>query len=187
LGEAETYARSLGVKDVDFGGSLEIANAVNRGLSLVVLAGLSIVPKIEATAAPYDNDPKAPLRLAGFRERDQTLVVNPLARPWSGHGIAAETQMMRRARFWSTADPAHFVFHEIGHFLVYDHLSARDYLKLSGYQWHPSELGIAAKVSSRATRDALEFIGEVFAALMAKRPLDQDVIDLYSRLGGVKP
>jgi hypothetical protein len=35
--------------------------------------------------------------------------------------------------------------------------------------------------------NAVKFISEVFAALMAKRPLDRDVIDLYLRLGGVKP
>lgn len=175
------------MKDIDFGGSLEIADAVNRGLSRVVQAGLSIVPKIEVTAAPYVNDPRASLRLAGFRESDRALIVNPLARPWGRRGIAAESQLMRRAKYWLTDDQDHFVFHEIGHFLVYDHLGARDYLKLGGYQWHPADLTIASAVSTRATLDALEFIGEAFSALMAKRPLHQDAIDLYLRLGGVKP
>ncbi len=59
VAEAEAFARALGVRDVEFGGSLEIANSVNRGLSRVVQVGLPIVPKIEVTAAPYLNDPRA--------------------------------------------------------------------------------------------------------------------------------
>ncbi len=146
LPQAEAFARALGVKDIDFGGSLEIANAVNRGLSRVVQAGLSIVPKIEVSTAPYGNLPKPALRLAGFRELDRALVVNPLARPWGGHGIAAEAVIMYGMGFWSTDDADHFVFHEIGHFLLYDRLSHRDYLKLQAYQLQPAELAIAARV-----------------------------------------
>lgn len=187
LTQAEAFARALGVRDVDFGGSLEIANAVNRGLSRVIQAGLSIVPKIEVTATPYVNDPRASLRLAGYREIDQALIVNPLARPWGGHGIAFEARMMYQLGFLSTDDPDHFVFHEIGHFLIHDRLSSRDYLRLGGYQWHPAELAVAAKVSGRAKTNALEFLGEVFAILMIGWPIDQDVLDLHVRLGGIKP
>jgi hypothetical protein len=42
----------------------------------------------------------------------------------------------------------------------------------------------AGKVSERAIRNMEEFLAEVRAARMAGRRFNQDVLDLYERLGG---
>ena len=45
------HLTGAGRADVNFGGSLEIANAVDQGFASVQ-AGLAIVPKIEVTGRP---------------------------------------------------------------------------------------------------------------------------------------
>jgi hypothetical protein len=107
----------------------EIANNMNESLDAVRVRGVLDVPnRIETCQlyftetntrgqvwAAYVHDPLAlpPLRSNWMRMR-RAIITNP--RPeWAN--VAREVQAMHQGGYFSTGDPHHLFYHEIGHFL----------------------------------------------------------------------
>lgn len=86
--------------------------------------------------------------------------------------------------WFSSRHPQHVIHHEVGHALHARALGRQAFTDTLEKFDNMPDLTTARKVSSYASSDKGEFVAEVYAALVAGRPLDDDVRLLYDRLGG---
>ena len=95
--------------------------------------------------------------------------------------VAAEQQKLFDNGWLSSNDPNHVIWHELGHAKSMSQMSLWDRNMLRSMKM-PQFKAVARKVSEYGSDNGLEFIAETFAALRAGRILDQDVLDMYSKL-----
>jgi hypothetical protein len=197
---AEAFARTLGVREVSYGGRIDIANVCNHGLLLVSGHGVpmpsAVFVKERFTRDEMEDPDEMAYYFAGFSNRPGEIYINGDHPAWLD--LVA---VMRRARAnhdLSTGDPRHPIVHELGELAV--HLSVgperfdplhESYLQDEAEFRRMGESGVlddlADVVSDRAILNHSEFVAEVFAALMLGRTelLDNDaVIGAYTRFGG---
>jgi hypothetical protein len=110
----------------------------------------------------------------------RAIITNP--RPeWAN--VVREVQAMHQGGYFSTGDPHHLFYHEMGHFLWRtDHPTRNQVADAQAFGAALS--GISRQISGRATTNVPEFVSEVFAQLVVGTPLDPVVEQLYRQLGG---
>jgi hypothetical protein len=86
--------------------------------------------------------------------------------------------------WFSSRNAQHAIHHEVGHALHARSLGRSAFVDLAERFDNMPDLLTARKVSSYASTNRQEFVAETYAALVAGRPLDDDVKRLYDRLGG---
>jgi SPP1 gp7 family putative phage head morphogenesis protein len=191
MASIERRVLDLGAKSADFGGRPDIAGAVAADLEDLAQRGVAPPdhvrvsgPAFEAWAKQTGQNP-ADL-IAAFASRRQTgetyLVANPLSAYWADRATFAATEQARG--YWSSADPAHGVRHEMGH--LSQHRQAPE-IYAANAPLSAADRIIALRVSAYAGDDGREFVAETFAALLAGREFDEEVMQLYRQLGGFEP
>ena len=120
---------------------------------------------------------------ADSRSGDTYLFINPIDPYWLQPKRIAEQQY--QSGYWSTNQPFHAIYHEIGHLAHYKNSTAM-YTSISGHVFDSQDRLIAAKMSSYAIESPREFVAEVFARLATGGAVDADVMMLYASLGGAK-
>lgn len=96
------------------------------------------------------------------------------------------------SRGWASPDPDGVLIHELGHVLFGAQAAAITRKCQVGTLSLPAMTikhgrDAVMSVSEYAAQDPQEFVAEVFRALICKRVLSQDSIDLYKFLGGELP
>lgn len=86
---------------------------------------------------------------------------------------------------WCTDQPHHVVIHELGH-LAHYRQDAAAYRAALDKVWTAEELSIARRVSAYAAESPREFVAEVFVLLTLGKPIADDVLSLYQKLGGMQ-
>jgi len=189
--QAEQEALKLGVKSVDYRKSLDIANDVNDVIAKLVPTGIIPPDLVKIDDAPFAlwaqqygfnlDDMQA-----AFSPNQQTgesrLFLNPSSSYWANKAAYAKQQ--QQTGYWSTGDPDHAIWHELGHLMHYQNSPSayQSQMALS-----PADTLVAGKVSGYAQDGVREFIAETFAALSLGRAFTNDVLNLYQVLGGILP
>jgi hypothetical protein len=189
--QAEQEALKMGVKAVDYQQRLDIANIVNDALDVAVKRGISSPDHLKADVRYFTNWAQSlgvslqdlPAAFTFSRKTGKTLIyLNPQATYWSNP--AAEVLQEYQAQRWSSDDPNHAIWHELGHLMFFRQAST---VYWKNPLLDPLEIPIAAQVSQYATQSLREFIAETFAALLAGRNMPANVLSLYQQHGGVIP
>jgi hypothetical protein len=113
----------------------------------------------------------------------KAVVLNPAAPEWDD--MAGFVREQKARNYYSTDDPCHVIYHEIGHLqLATDHPDL-----FRGQKWVREFLKdrkhLVGKVSERSLAGHKEFVAEVFAQLVVgKKPPDPAVMALYKKYGG---
>jgi hypothetical protein len=206
IGVAETFARTLGVGFVRFHDPNpawnnapvieEIANNTNEALDGLQVRGILDVPRrIETERKFFEEAGRQltawavyihnPMSLTGLQSNwmhlNRALLLNP--RPeWVNVGQVVTA--MHQAGYLSTADLHHFVYHEMGHFLLdqdrpHRNRAADDQVLLAALP------AIRPYISDRAALASAEFVAEVFSQLVVGvQPVSSQVLMLYQQFGG---
>jgi hypothetical protein len=191
--EAQKQALDLGIKAVNYAGRLDIAKEVNIVLSEFKQRGFPLPDNVLINENAFirwaEHKKENPENLiAAFttdsKQIETYLVLNPLYPHWNDLSIDAKHNF--DTRYWSTDNRNHILHHEFGHFMHYvqDKLL---YKTLIGATFTENDLLIAKKVSNYATDNHAEFVAEVFAKLLSGASVDDDVMQLYTKLKGYKP
>ena len=161
------------------------AKVVDAGLLRVAERGFDLpkrVRQVRLTGEPAMVQP------AGFvSDRPDEFFVN---RRWPGWARAADkAQINHQMGWWSTPAPEHPIFQEAGHVLHvatigrprFDELERQEIIRAMTL----SDLSIVRdQISYYAARNAVEFVAEVFAMLVAGREISPRILTIYYRLGG---
>ena len=188
--EAEGRALALGIRSADFRQSGEIGDIVTNALQELKGQGVPLPDHVSIRGDLFDQWSKhigvdssdlvasiSPNRVTG----EAWLFLNPGYPFWANP--AEDARMQHAKGHWSSSDPMHIIRHEMGHLTQYKKSEA-DYMRLSGMIFSPEEAAIAARVSAYAAESPREFVAEVFAAKLAQAAFDDEVMQLYRRLGG---
>jgi hypothetical protein len=191
--EAEDFARSLGIPQVDYGKThLRLANTVNEMLHAVKQKyGLLPKQKFRITSrvrgfggAEGLNVPAA--FVGELASRATEIAINPRATLWldpAGFQAAAYA-----AGLASSSNRMAVLLHELAHQEHYFSDPDR-YVNLhftgGGYSLLVRLIG--PQVSRYAATCPLEFVAETYAGLATGESYTRDVMDLYRKLGGPKP
>ena len=92
----------------------------------------------------------------------------------------------RRSGYMSSSNPLGILYHEIAHTKdKYNRLRLMRDNKQRASKWQIEEnIKIARRVSEYATRNPIEFVAEVYAALKTGRRFDYQVMKLYNQESG---
>lgn len=187
--DPEQQARGLGVQ-VDYAGQLLLGTFLNAGLALLVARAVPLPLRIVVDAARFEGQAMLAEPLyAGFEPDDATIYVNPRSLYFGNVPTSAEqlAQENFAIRYWSTDSPHHVLLHELGH----DLFARRDsgaYHRLRGEPL-PDEARreLGDRICRRAESGIVEFIAEVFAALVAGEFVPEEVLDWHRRFRGPEP
>lgn len=174
----EHLIRELGVEWVQLNGRSDIGAVAVRGVQQVSAAGGSMPKAILARSYLDENGQQRADVPGAYDPRRRVIEMNT---DWPGwRDIERRTQELRESGFWSSADPRHVLFHEAAH----HHMNEIGAMHGRASFIRLDEAMIARKVSIRAGADKDEFMVEVRAAIMAGRRFDDDVMNLYRKMGG---
>jgi SPP1 gp7 family putative phage head morphogenesis protein len=189
--EAEAYARSLGISDVDFGGKLHIAHMTIETLDEMKAKGYPMPAAIKtsyrlirATTPPDEARRTA----AAYGAESDTLYINPRNRYWGqeGRNAAAVVRQAYQQKYLTSAHPRHIIRHEFGHMLhakadraYYDSLFQIDF---SDAERREVEKGIGTYASDHPQ----ELIAEMVAAMMDGHIFSPELMKWYHKFGGPK-
>jgi hypothetical protein len=188
--QAEQEALRLGVKSADYRQSLDIANDVNDAIAKLAPIGILPPDRVRIDDVPFAlwaqqygfNPDDMPAAFSvNLQTNESRLFVNPKSSYWADKAAYARRQ---QTGYWSTGDPDHAIWHELGHLMHYQNSPSAYQAQMA---LSPADAGIAGKVSGYAQDGVREFIAETFAALVFGRTLPSDVLNLYQILGGVLP
>ena len=204
--DAEQFTRSLGIGFVRFNDPNpafnqapvieEIANNVNEGLDTLTARGLKDLPRrIETERKFFEEAGKAktawavfinnPMDLSGLQSNwmhlNKAILINPRS-DWAQ--VGAEMAARRQSGEYSTGDPHHILYHEMGHFLL-DHDRPRRNPAADNQVLQQALANLGQHLSGRARAGATEFVAETFAQIIVgTTPVDPQVLALYQQLGG---
>jgi hypothetical protein len=198
LRDAENFARNqLSIRDVDYGGRLDIANVSNHALLLAYLRRIPMPCAIRVRAFSEDEDTPEELAYydAGLLDRPGEIVVNSAHPAWSNlEEIMAQAGIKM---LLSTSDSRHPIIHEMGELAMHQSIGGDRFFPF-GESYLADErafrdlvttgrLPIARIVSRRAGLNHSEFVAEVFSGLVLGRNELRDnlmVMAAYRRFGG---
>jgi hypothetical protein len=210
---AQEFAKKLGVRHVDYGNRLDLANVCNHALFAAYERGIpmpeSVIVQEEFTEEEYEN----PAEMAYYISVGGGPGEIHINGGHEGWGNLEEFVLEARAdNRIATASPDHILMHELGELAMHQSVGADRYDRDSeGYRQAeaafralgeareaeehdpppvltPLDL-IAEQVSDQATEDHSEFVAETFAALMLGRDElrgNEVVMDAFRRFGGDK-
>jgi hypothetical protein len=177
LQHAMQQAALLGV-EVDYAERADIASLVSAALVAAAQMGVVMPAKVRVSrdfAAEYASV------FVALAEPDGELVINPDDSYWSDPAGFGELEGPQGTGFISTGSAFHVVFHELGHL---NHLWA-DFERALQLEFdHENDAQTARRVSTYAAEAPGEFVAEAFAGRLAGVEYDQEVNELYDRLGG---
>jgi len=191
---AQNFAQRLGVQEVDYGGRLDIANNANHALFLAHERGVpmprSFVVRHQFTTEGGGNDYGA--YHAEWRDAPGVIYIQSGRDVW--RDIEAAMPEGRRRNLFSTADPRHFIMHELGELALHQSLGWERY-NLAGPAYQEDERAFREldrdmfreTVSRYAATNHLEFVAEVFAGLLLGRDElrdDPEILEAFERFGG---
>ena len=185
--DQEERARSRGV-DAHFGGRVLLGAFINDGLDYLIRRGVPPPARVVVDPGRFEGHPlPAEILFGAFDADTETIYLNPNSRYF---GFAPESaEQLARMHFnmgeWSTESPHHVLLHELGHERYYrmDPVRYRSIRQLP----LPNEALRAGFVSERATRNVVEFVAEVFAALVVGECVHEDMLEWYRDYGGPIP
>jgi len=190
--DAERFAVSLGLTSAVYTDNLALGNRVNGILDTIYQQGLPMPEHVKISQEPFDywrtqgvivdNAPAA--FTFDKRSSDTFLFINPVDPYWLQPKRIAAQQY--QSGYWSTSQPFHAIYHEIGHLAHFKKANAL-YTSMGGHMFDSQERLVAAKISGYAIESPREFVAEVFARLATGGTVDSDVMMLYASLGGAKP
>ncbi len=190
---AERVASKLGIKVVDYGGHEAIGEIVNTALADFVKKGLPVPQQVSVNAYAFQAWAKQqaiPVEglVAAFvphkTEARSYLFLNPAYPFWDNLKTDADDQY--RKGQWSTADHLHTINHEMGHFLHFI-ADPTHYRLLHSARFNSFDAAIAGRVRRYAQDEPIEFVAEVYAALLTGKVFDGEIIRLYQLLKGPMP
>jgi hypothetical protein len=190
---AEKVALALGVKSVDYGSRADIGHLVNGTLTGLAERGALIPDHVRVNATAFERwaaqyGEQVDTLVAAFvphKVTDETfLFLNPAYAHW--HNSGQDSQRQFDKHMWSTNDAAHAIYHELGH-LSHFKADKEVYQSLQTARFQPDEIVVARRVSRYASEAPIEFVAEVFAALLTGRSFDADIMALYQKLKGPMP
>lgn len=161
------------------------AQAANRAISRVRAAGFNVMPSVIADSPdlPIFRSGKG---VAAYISELNAIGINPAAELWNDP--QKHMQQLREAGKFSTADPDHPIFHELGHAALKQNIGAEKYAAMRGRQLTPTQQQFISKhVSSYAAQDPIEMVAEVFSGLVTGREFPKGVMDIYRMHGGPAP
>lgn len=192
--DAQAFALRLGIRAVDYGGRLDIANLANQAFFLAFEHGAPLPQsvRVRSFTEKCDDSDEIAFYQAGLGDAPGEIEIN------SGHFFWGDpVGVMRQAKEdhdFSTDAPTHPVIHELGELAMHQSVGGdRFYLLDEGYLAAETEFQVEDlehvfhTVSDRATQNHSEFVAEVFAAMLLGRDdLRQDgaVMRLYEKYGG---
>lgn len=187
---AQQLALNYGVKQVNYGGRLELANETNSVLSEFKQRGLPLPDNVLADDNQFlkwekqlNKDlSKVPAAFTFNQKSKQTyLYIHPSDSYWDDAAKSAKKEY--EDGYWSSGDSHHAILHELGHNTHY--LQAQtQYIDYLTTMLTPSQTIIAAKVSKYAMESQGEFVAETFVQIMLGNKIDDDVLELYQLLEG---
>lgn len=196
---AENFATNvLGIKEVDYGGNLIIANHANHAFFLAGERGVPMPSRV--VARPFHvHEGDDPREIAYYVHNPGSnapgeIEINSGHTVWGNLG--AVTTAARQRGLISTGDPRHFVMHEMGELAMHqsvgaDRFEPREaaYLQNERAFRTINRTAFAQTVSQRAADNHSEFVAEVFTGLTLGRDdlrQNQSVMQAYRRFGGDK-
>ena len=166
--------KDIGV-ELTVNGDNTLPEWVETGLKNLHERGFELPKNVFVSAKSFDEDSDA---LAFYDSLTDSVVFN---------GRYSKKQLMRKTKeayengFYSTDNEYHLLYHEIGHwFHGVKNREAFEKLRNTKLSFNFAE----KEVSQRATKNALEFIAEVFAGLMCGKKYNELIMELYKTLGG---
>jgi hypothetical protein len=190
VSEAQQLALNYGVKEVNYGGRLDIANDANMVLSEFKQRGLAIPDHVNVDENQFlmwekqlNKDlSKTPAAFTFSQKSAQTyLFIKPSDAYWVDAAKSAKIEY--DDGYWSSEHPRHALLHELGHHAHYLQ-SQEKYIDYLSTALTLSQATIAAKVSKYAIESQGEFIAETFVLLILGKPIPSDVLELYQLLEG---
>lgn len=187
--DAEWHATRLGVQ-VNYAGQGLLGAFLNAGLDVLMHRGVPLPFRIVVDPARFERQAApAVLLYAGFDLDDATIYVNSRSYffgsvPESAKRIAEENFAIR---YWSTDSPHHVLFHELGHEL-FARVDSTAFRRLRGEPLPDEAIReIGDRICRRAETGILEFVAEVFAALVAGEFVADEVLNWHRRFRGPEP
>jgi hypothetical protein len=191
---AQSFAKGLGVREVDYADRIDIANVANHGLYVCHQRGVPMPHSIRV--APITSV-SGEVELANYTPSlgggTGDILLNGSAAEWLD--IAEFARQRREEQDISTGDPRHFVVHEMGELALEQSAGferanpfGTDY-EVVEEQFQQEDLSHVYEVlGDRATHNHGEFVAETFAALMlghaGELHPDEEIMTLYERYGG---
>jgi len=188
--EAEEFARSLGIAQTRYEGSLAAANLANEALDLLKGRGLKLPDAVLVDGGVFKHFGYLPGEADAMfvpTKQGQTMIfLDPASAHWANPKKVAGAEFADG--WWSTDSRLHPIFHEAGHLAHYQ-AGPKNYLSLHRDATFPDGAiaDISGLVSDYAMTTPVEFVAEVFAGLITGRVYPASVISWYSHFGGVKP
>lgn len=188
--EAQQLALNYGVKTVNYGGRLDIANETNIILSEFKQRGLPIPDHIlvdENQFLKWESQlnkdlSKTPAAFTFSQKSEQTyLFIKPSDSYWLESAKSAKIEY--DDGYWSSGHPRHALLHELGHNAHYRQAKEL-YINYISTGLTTSQAITAAKVSKYALESQGEFVAETFASMVLGKHIPNDVLALYQLLGG---
>jgi SPP1 gp7 family putative phage head morphogenesis protein len=187
LEEARQFAEALGVKSVDFGSKLHVANMINEGLARLKAEGFAEMPArimpLERSSA-WGRNPKA--TPAAYYAESDTLAINPRGGLWAngGKNAAEITRKHHDQGWWSSPDRLHVITHEMGHMLHRKAIGDRFIHMRVNPISEATKAEIGSEVSRYGLTKQVEFVAEVFAGMRAGKVYSETVMKWYRAWGG---
>ncbi len=183
--EANARARELGVPMVEFGDHLELANHLLEGLRQAVEVDIPMPDEIliDGGFFAFHRIRSVPLLTRTTPANGEAvLIVNPGHRYWND--LQTELVKLYQDGYSSSMSPFHLVWHELGHVAHWRHDPARYVAQYRQGLSTVDKAVILNRVSSYGATEKLEAVAEVFAARLNSVEFDEQVMNIYRRLGG---
>ena len=122
--------------------------------------------------------------VAFYSPTKDAVYINTEFRYWKDPGAYLAEVEAKSANWFSSDDPRHAIFHEVGHGLHARGIGIQEFRERPDTFATIADIQTARTVSKYAGRNTAEFVAEVYAARMAGRTFDPPVLALYDQLGG---
>jgi hypothetical protein len=163
----------------------EIRRIVDAGLADVARAGRELPRAVRISRPSTSLTTETPVIFAPAQP--QAIIVNTRWPRWPDAAAAARS--LHEARTWSTPEAAHPVYASIARQQLHAIVGGDRYAQLVGmdilrFVTLTERALIESAVSTTAVTSSAAFIAEIYAMLIAGRPVPRELLALYQRLGG---
>ena len=171
-----------GMVAVDFGNRLDIANIVCTALKVVSQKGIDYPASVVVNRSWFNEIDKPHRQGAIASVENAFLHLNPDADYWQNPVV----QSSDLYGFWSTNHPLHPLFHEAGHWGLFQLKGRAVVDKYQGKAHDAETQSVARSVSDYAVTNVGEFLSEALAVKLSGGQLPDEAEKLYKRYGGLK-
>jgi hypothetical protein len=159
------------------------ATPIEAAVAYAKSKGFEVTIDAEVFRRHYGAD--ASRTLGFYSPKRDAIWLNPDHPSWSDP--AAFFADPKYQTWFSSNHPEHTIYHEVGHGLHARALGPERFDEWKDSFASAEDYRTARKVSKYATTNTSEFVAEVYAARVAGKRYDDDVLTLYERLGGPPP